>query len=399
MINISELVQGAGWKNFMKYLYGWGATLVIVGALFKLQHWKGAGTMLTIGMTVEAFIFFFSAFEPIHEEVDWTLVYPELAGMHDDEELSAYRSKAGGGGISKEDLAELMQAFAGSNGGGKYSRYRDDDWDDDDDEPKKSKETVAPAQVAASGSNAGLVFSQKFDEMLESAEIGPELFAKVSKGLQNLSNSAAEITSISSAAEASENLANTFNSVNDQMREETNLLSSNYGGLKESVNILSESYQRAANHMEDSGTGFVEQIQKTGDEFKEMILSSGQNVVNDVNGSASGLMETYNDLATKMNTDLEGMSMNNKTYQEQLGILNKNIEALNAVHEMNLQMVNGQMDESKEIYSGMSELTTNLKDSIESTREYKAQVDHLNKNLETLNEVYGNMLSALDVVK
>lgn len=101
MINISELVQGAGWKNFMKYLYGWGATLVIVGALFKLQHWKGAGTMLTIGMTVEAFIFFFSAFEPIHEEVDWTLVYPELAGMHDDEELSAYRSKAGGGGISK----------------------------------------------------------------------------------------------------------------------------------------------------------------------------------------------------------------------------------------------------------------------------------------------------------
>lgn len=397
MINISEIVQGAGWKNFMKYLYGWGATLVITGALFKLQHWKGAGTMLTIGMTVEAFIFFFSAFEPIHEEVDWTLVYPELAGMHDDEELSAYRSKTSGGGISKEDLAELMQTFAGS-GGGKYSRYRDDDWDDDDDEPKKSKQTAVTAQVAT-GSNAGLIFSQKFDEMLENAEIGPELFEKVSKGLQNLSNSASEMTSFATAAKASENLASTFNSVNDQMREETDALTNNYGGLKESVTILSESYQRAANHMEDSGNSFVEQLQSTGTEFKEMIINSGQNVVGDINGSASGLIETYNELANKMNTDLEGMSLNNKSYQEQLGILNKNIEALNAVHEMNLQMVNDQMNESKEVYGGISELTSNLKDSIVATKEYKEQVNQLNQNLQSLNEVYGNMLSALDVVK
>ena len=86
-INISEIVQGSGWKNFMKYLYGWGAAVVLAGALFKLQHWTGASAMLTIGMTVEVVIFFFSAFEPIHDEVDWTLVYPELAGMTDEEEI------------------------------------------------------------------------------------------------------------------------------------------------------------------------------------------------------------------------------------------------------------------------------------------------------------------------
>jgi hypothetical protein len=53
--------------------------------MFKINHWKGATTMLVVGLSTEAVIFFFSAFEPPHEEVDWSLVYPELAGMHGEE--------------------------------------------------------------------------------------------------------------------------------------------------------------------------------------------------------------------------------------------------------------------------------------------------------------------------
>ena len=70
-------------KNGMAKLYGFGAAIVILGALFKLQHWTGAGAMLTIGLTTEAIIFFFSAFEKPHEEPDWSLVYPELGYMKD----------------------------------------------------------------------------------------------------------------------------------------------------------------------------------------------------------------------------------------------------------------------------------------------------------------------------
>ena len=69
----------------MGVAYGWGAAIVIVGALFKILHWKGADVMLMVGMMTEAFIFFLSAFEPVHEEVDWSLVYPELAGMEGDD--------------------------------------------------------------------------------------------------------------------------------------------------------------------------------------------------------------------------------------------------------------------------------------------------------------------------
>jgi len=62
----------------MGYVYGWGATAVIVGALFKIMHFPGAGVVLTIGMLVEAGIFFLSAFEPPMEHYDWARVFPVL---------------------------------------------------------------------------------------------------------------------------------------------------------------------------------------------------------------------------------------------------------------------------------------------------------------------------------
>lgn len=67
-------------KKVMNFLYGMGAAVVIVGALFKLMHWPGAGPMLIVGLLTEAFIFGLSAFEAPEKELDWSLVYPELAG-------------------------------------------------------------------------------------------------------------------------------------------------------------------------------------------------------------------------------------------------------------------------------------------------------------------------------
>jgi len=72
-----------GWKNLMAKIYGLGASVVILGALFKIQHWEFASEMLILGLGTEALIFAFSAFEKPHEEPDWTLVYPELATPKD----------------------------------------------------------------------------------------------------------------------------------------------------------------------------------------------------------------------------------------------------------------------------------------------------------------------------
>jgi len=61
-------------------IYGLGAAIVIVGALFKIQHWPYGSEILTIGMIVEALVFTYSAFEKQSGDIDWSLVYPELAG-------------------------------------------------------------------------------------------------------------------------------------------------------------------------------------------------------------------------------------------------------------------------------------------------------------------------------
>jgi gliding motility-associated protein GldL len=74
------MAKASAYKRAMGYLYGIGASVVILGALFKLMHWPGASAMLIIGLGTEALIFFASAFEPVGADLDWSLVYPELAG-------------------------------------------------------------------------------------------------------------------------------------------------------------------------------------------------------------------------------------------------------------------------------------------------------------------------------
>jgi gliding motility-associated protein GldL len=73
------MAQSKNSKKIFNYAYGIGASIVITGALFKIQHWSGGGLMLSVGMIVEALVFFISAFDSVEEDLDWTLIYPELA--------------------------------------------------------------------------------------------------------------------------------------------------------------------------------------------------------------------------------------------------------------------------------------------------------------------------------
>ncbi|MBP8791760.1 MAG: gliding motility protein GldL [Lutibacter sp.] len=78
------MAQSKSIKKLFNMAYGLGASIVIIGALFKIMHYKigplTGGVMLTIGMAVEALVFAISAFEPVEEDLDWSLVYPELGG-------------------------------------------------------------------------------------------------------------------------------------------------------------------------------------------------------------------------------------------------------------------------------------------------------------------------------
>ena len=97
-------------KRVMEFTYGMGAAVVIVGALFKIQHWTGASEFLIIGLLTEAAIFALSAFETSADEIDWSLVYPELAGGQAKEKSKKEVKEDADGLLSKKLDAMLKEA-------------------------------------------------------------------------------------------------------------------------------------------------------------------------------------------------------------------------------------------------------------------------------------------------
>ena len=99
------MAQSKSTKKLFNMAYGIGAAIVILGALFKIQHISigplTGGLMLTIGMAVEAIVFAISAFEPVEEDLDWTKVYPELG--------DADGEGAGVNGMLSQKLDNLLQ--------------------------------------------------------------------------------------------------------------------------------------------------------------------------------------------------------------------------------------------------------------------------------------------------
>ncbi|NRT13785.1 gliding motility-associated protein GldL [Flavobacterium sp. 28A] len=144
-------------KKAMNFAYGMGAAVVIIGALFKITHIEfgiiTGNLMLTIGLVVEALIFALSAFEPVDDEYDWSLVYPEL-----------------------------------NNG-----------------EAKKKTVKVEAAPAEAQG-----LLSQKLDAMLKDAKIDGELMSSLGNSIKNFESAAKGIAptvdSIASTKKYSEEL-------------------------------------------------------------------------------------------------------------------------------------------------------------------------------------------------
>lgn len=99
---IDALLRSKGYRIAMKYLYAWGASVVIIGALFKILHLPGANEMLIVGLGTEAAVFFVSGLEPLPEEEkhwDWSKVFPQLKEEAEEEPVEVALGVGGGGGL------------------------------------------------------------------------------------------------------------------------------------------------------------------------------------------------------------------------------------------------------------------------------------------------------------
>jgi len=172
------------YKTIMPKIYGIGAAVVIIGALFKILHYEGADQMLFIGLTTEAIIFFLSAFEPPHQEPDWAKVYPELG--------------------------------------------------EDYEAPS------VPTRVTKGGAS----LTQQLDVSLEKAKIGPELLDSLGKGLNNLAESAKKMSNLSDAAVATTDYASNVKKASTQLLE----MNKSYDTAIKAVSSMSEASKDAGEY-------------------------------------------------------------------------------------------------------------------------------------------------------
>ena len=280
-------------KTIMKYVYGYGGATVIVGAMFKIQHWPGATIMLIGGLGIEAVIFMLSAHEPLHEEIDWTLAYPELALGHGDD----------------DDVHSLPEPGESTN----------------------PDETIV----------------EQLDNMLAKAKIEPELIESLGSGMRNLSENAGKLGDISSASDA------------------TNEYVENLKGASEKVGEMGGVYAEASSTISEKASQLGNAYEKAAASVEEVTASSSSD----------------------------------SNYGEQLDKVSSNLSALNNVYEMQIKGATDNMKANEEMFSGINELMSNLHSSLDDTRKYKETMSELTNNLESLNTVYGNMLSAMNFNK
>ncbi len=314
-MGLANITQTHGWKNFMAKLYGIGASVVIVGALFKIMHWPFASLMLIAGLGTEAIIFFFSAFEPIHEEIDWSLVYPELAGISDNDEIEI---------------------------------------------PSKKNKQVTPVATGNS-----LV---KFEEMLEKAG-GEGLFAKLGTNLGKLNTTVSEMSDVSNATlatnEFTDNMKNASTSVNklsktytesaDSFSKASTQLTDSYKTSSESLNYsiesLSDTYNKSSQKVEASGNEFIVAYKKLTDNMSVdfSALKTGNKEYSDnvstLNKNLSALnaifeMQLNEADLDKMMEDLHGSVAHSKKYNTEVEKLGKRLESLNNVYGNMLAAMN-----------------------------------------------------------
>ena len=95
-----------GKRTATNMVYGFGASIVILGALFKIQHWPFGSEILTLGMVVEALVFGYSALERQQADLDWSLVYPQLKG---DKSITVEGSSADAEGVLSKKMDALLK--------------------------------------------------------------------------------------------------------------------------------------------------------------------------------------------------------------------------------------------------------------------------------------------------
>ncbi|MBR5696547.1 MAG: gliding motility protein GldL [Paludibacteraceae bacterium] len=268
-MSFSELRDTAGYQKFTALAYGLGASVVIIGALFKIMHWPGAGIVLTIGMCTEAFLFALSAFDKPHVEYKWDRVYPQL--NEDEEGGTATGLVNANTNAAEEKRLEL----------------------------------------------------QKIREMVDGE------MQNLKDGIHSLNVTAGQLTDLSSAAAASGEYTNTlrqassaasaFASSQQSLKEASESLDSSYKNIAASISSASQGSQSFAAQMD----GINKNISTINSVFELQVKS-----VNEQNEA----MKTLATAVKTIESSLNGSAAEAEEYKKQVALLASQMKSLNSIY-------------------------------------------------------------------
>jgi gliding motility-associated protein GldL len=277
MNSIALFFETTTGKYIKNVIIGVGASVVLIGALAKLQHWAIAGTMLTIGMLTEAFIFALMGLLPPHKDYYWEKYYP---GIDENPHVEAYK--------------------------------------------KGVKFQPTPVNLGG-GSGSGSSSTAALDKMLDEADLNPANLKKLSENFSKFGETVNQVKDI----------ANVTVATNDYAAK-----------AKEATTALGQ--------MKDTFMGAA-------------------NTLNAFNSAAD---ETAN-------------------FHAQVSTLTKNLGSLNQIYEVELQDANNHLKAMNKFYSNLVNASDAMQSSADDANKAKEQIGMLAKNLGTLNQIYGNMLTAM----
>jgi len=286
---MSKLGKVTGFKRYLHLASCFGASIVIVGALFKIQHWPGANAALIAGLGTEAVLFCLFGIDIPHEEVDWTLAYPELSGMAHEEH----------------------------------------------EEPESN-----------------LPITAQLDNLLADAKIGPDLIKSLGTGMKSLGESVNKMSDITNASvatneyvdsvkNATKNVSNLSDTYSKATQSFEGIAESNQAG----ANILSVSYNKAAKSFEEiaesnqaSSSGISESLSKVSKNLSalnatyELQLQDSKSQLD----TTSKFYEGLNELMKNLHDSLD----DTKKYRQEMATLSNNLTSLNTVYGIMLSAMN-----------------------------------------------------------
>ncbi|MEY3644060.1 MAG: hypothetical protein RLZZ207_754 [Bacteroidota bacterium] len=258
------------YSKVMPKIYGVGAAVVILGAMFKILDWPGATLMIGVGLTTEAIIFFLSAFEPSPKEVDWAKVYPEL-----DEE---------------------------------------------------AEETSGPA-VRRTVQVSGDPIAAQLDNMLQQANIGPELIQSLGKGMNNLASSAQKMGNLADAAVATTEYAAQVQTASKTLAS----MNDSYAQTATALMAMSSASQDAQ--------AYQAQIQ-TVTKNLSALNAVYELELQDSNEQKKARADFYNNMSKAMSSFTE-VGNETQAFREEMVKLNQNVSALSKIYGGMLSAIRG----------------------------------------------------------